>query len=74
MKADFATRLKAARERRDFSQAALAVKSGMEPSMLSHYEAGSREPGMENFRKLAQALDVTADFLLGLTDETRRLA
>ncbi len=70
----FAARLKAARLRRDMSAAQLCQRAGIEQSHLSHFETGTRQPGADNLRKLALALDITADFLLGLSDETRRIS
>ena len=70
----FAARLRLARERRDMSQSDLARRAGLDPSAVSHYEADQRRPGADNIRDICRALDVTADYLLGLTDETRRLA
>jgi transcriptional regulator with XRE-family HTH domain len=71
---NFGARLTAARQRRDFSQAKLAEMTGIDQSVLSHYERGTRAPGAENIAKIARALDVTADFLLSLSTETRRLS
>jgi predicted transcriptional regulator len=69
----FSKNLRAARERRDMSQTALANQSGIVPSAISHFESGRREPSAGSLRKLAVALDITADYLLGLTKETRRI-
>lgn len=69
----FAQRLQAIRERRDLSQADLARVAEMHPTIIAHYEGGSREPGCASLRALAKALDVSADFLLELSNETRRL-
>jgi transcriptional regulator with XRE-family HTH domain len=60
-----ADRLKAARDIRGLSQKELARKVGFPASSISHFEAGSRKPSLENFRSLAEALAVNADFLLG---------
>ncbi len=64
----FKTRLKAARELRKLSQGELAEKSGLPPSSVSHFEAGNRKPSFDNLRKLARALAVTTDYLLGRVD------
>lgn len=69
----FAQRLKAARERRDFSQVQLVNLAGIDQAQLSHYEGGRREPSADNLRKLARALDIRADFLLELTNDTSRI-
>jgi transcriptional regulator with XRE-family HTH domain len=35
---------------------------------VSHFESGARKPSFENLKKLATALDVTTDYLLGRAD------
>jgi transcriptional regulator with XRE-family HTH domain len=65
----FPDRLKAARELRKVSQSELAARAGLPPTSISHFEAGSRKPSFENLRRLAVALEVTTDFLLGLSAE-----
>lgn len=47
------------------SQAELAEKAGMQPSAISHFESGRRSPSFDNLKKLADALAVTVDYLLG---------
>jgi transcriptional regulator with XRE-family HTH domain len=65
----FPERLRAARELRELSQSQLANKAGLQASAISHFETGTRKPSFENLRRLAIALDVTTDFLLGRTNE-----
>lgn len=65
----FKTRLRLAREIRELSQSDLAAKSGLPASSISHFEAGSRKPSFDNLRRLALALEVSTDFLLGRVDE-----
>ena len=65
----FPERLKKSREIRDLSQAQVAAKSGLPPSSISHFEAGSRKPSFDNLRRLAVALGVTTDYLVGRVDE-----
>jgi len=62
-------RLRAARKLRDLEQAALAAKAGLPPTSISHFEAGARKPSFDNLRRLAQALDVTTDYLMGRAAE-----
>ena len=61
----FPERLKKARELRSLTQADLARRAEFDPSAVSHFEAGSRKPSLDNLRKLADALDVTTDYLVG---------
>lgn len=62
----FPSRLRSAREFRGFSQGDLAEKTGLQPSAISHFETGSRKPSFDNLRILADNLDVSTDYLLGL--------
>lgn len=65
METSFTERLRNARNNRGLSQAELAQRAGLEPSAVSHFEAGRRQPSFHNLRKLADALGVTTDYLLG---------
>lgn len=66
----FKKRLKVAREQlRKWSQSELAGKAGMPPSSIAHFETGSRKPSFDTLRRLANALDVTTDYLLGRADD-----
>jgi transcriptional regulator with XRE-family HTH domain len=70
----FAARLRDARERlRGLTQAQLAEKTGLPPTSISHFEneEGTRKPSFDNLRRLANALEVTTDYLLGRADEHR---
>jgi transcriptional regulator with XRE-family HTH domain len=61
----FPERLREARSLRGLSQEDVARKSGLQPSAVSHFESGTRKPSFDNLRKLADALDVTIDYLVG---------
>ena len=65
----FQERLRTARERRDLTQAELATRAGLQPSAISHFEAGTRKPSFDNLRRLATALEVKTDYLLGRTGD-----
>lgn len=65
----FSKRMISARESLQLSQEGLANKAGMAPAAISHFETGARKPSFDNLRKLANALDVTSDFLLCRTDD-----
>jgi len=67
----FPDRLRAMRELRQLSQTQLATRSGLQPSVISHFETGRRVPSFDNLRRLAEALEVTADYLLGRTGEPK---
>lgn len=65
MSGTFPEILRKTREDKGLSQAELADKAGMQPSAISHFEAGRRSPSFDNLKRLADALSVTIDFLLG---------
>ena len=65
----FPERLRAARELRDLSQGELADRARLQPSAISHFETGGRKPSFENLRRLADALSVSTDYLLGRRDD-----
>ena len=65
----FQERLRAARELRKWSQSELAEKAGMPPSSIAHFESGSRKPSFDTLRRLANALEVTTDYLLGRVED-----
>ena len=68
----FANRLRHAREKlRKISQTNLAIKANLPPTSISHFEKvdGSRKPSFANLKKIAKALDVTIDYLLGRSDD-----
>jgi transcriptional regulator with XRE-family HTH domain len=70
----FPERLRAAREKRGLSQGELAARAGLQASAISHFETGSRKPSFDNLRRLADALNVTTDYLLGRVTEAEALA
>jgi len=64
----FQQRLKKARELRGWNQAELGNKAGMPASSIAHFETGTRKPSFESLRRLANALEITTDYLLGRVD------
>lgn len=65
----FNDRLRKARDARGMSQLDLANKTGLQPAAISHFETGQRSPSFDNLRKLADALSLSVDYLLGRIDE-----
>ena len=57
-------RIAALRRARGLSQAELAQRIRVSPRALGMYEQGRREPSAETMVALAEALEVTTDFLL----------
>ena len=51
------------------SQGRLAGRAGLQASAVSHFETGGRKPSFDNLKRLADALEVTTDYLLGRTDD-----
>jgi transcriptional regulator with XRE-family HTH domain len=70
----FPQRLRDARDLRGLSQEGLAKRAGLQPSAVSHFETGMRKPSFDNLRRLADALDVMTDYLLGRVDSPSGLA
>lgn len=63
----FRERLKNAREIRGYSQDELAKRARMPASSIAHFETG-RKPSFDSLRRLANALEITTDYLLGRVD------
>ena len=57
------------RKEKKISQKEAAASLGISQALLSHYENGLREPGLEFAVKAAAYYDVTTDYLLGITGE-----
>jgi transcriptional regulator with XRE-family HTH domain len=64
----FPERLRQARELRRLSQAELASRAELQPSAVSHFETGTRRPSFDNLRRLADALQVSTDYLIGRSE------
>ena len=65
---DFGARIKNLREVRKLSQGDVATKLNLENATISGYERGVTTPSVEVLRSLALFYNVSADYLLGLTD------
>jgi transcriptional regulator with XRE-family HTH domain len=64
------SRVREARERLGLSQEQLAQQIAIERNTLWYIEAGrTKHPRADQIAALAQALQVSADYLLGLTDD-----
>ena len=61
----FSERLRRAREMFGWTQTELADKLRMTPSTINKYEGGTREPDPTTLARIADVLQVTADYLLG---------
>lgn len=61
----FGRRVAAARKIRGMSQEELAERSGIAASAITRYETGDMMPGFGRVAAIADALDVTTDWLAG---------
>lgn len=66
----FGRRLRQMRDSRRLSQLELSQRSKVPVAMISHFETGVRaNASADNLVKLANALEVSIDYLLGRTDD-----
>ena len=65
MSENFAERLKEIRKSKKLKQSDLASKTGLKVAAISFFETAKRRPSLGNLIKLADALSVSVDFLLG---------
>ncbi len=65
MDRSFAETLLALRQGRNLSQRTVAADLGISQPLLSHYEKGTREPGLSFVCRACDYYGVTADYLLG---------
>jgi len=64
-------RLRELRERQGYSQVELAQRLNLGIRQIHRYESGTGEPNAEILGRLARELEVTSDYLLGLSDVPR---
>jgi transcriptional regulator with XRE-family HTH domain len=64
-------RLKQLRHEKGLLQRDIAKIVGVTDSAIGHYERGLRFPDPETLKKMAEFLDVSTDYLLGITDERK---
>ena len=65
---DFGKKLRTTRAQRGYSQQELAAAVHVSPGTISHYENGSREPGASTLIQMSEILNVSIDYLMGITD------
>ncbi|UOQ42979.1 helix-turn-helix domain-containing protein [Halobacillus salinarum] len=63
-------RIRSLRKERRLTQTMLAQKVGVSAQVVSNWERQYTSPDIEDLSKIAHALHTTADYLLGLSDET----
>ena len=69
MNTDFPRIITLLRKERGLSQRHVASDLGISQSLLSHYEKGARECGLDFVTKCADYYDVSCDYLLGRTPD-----
>ncbi len=67
MREDFARTLSLLRQEKGVSQRKAAAELGISQALLSHYENGVREPGLNFVTRACDYYHVSADFMLGRT-------
>ena len=65
-------RIKEQRKKLRYTQRQLADKINVSPQVISNWERGYTEPSSEDIKKLSAILDVSSDYLLGLSDDKTR--
>jgi len=62
-------RIRSLRKNRRLTQSNLAEKVGVSPQVVSNWERNYTSPDLSDLTKIAHALQTTADYLLGMSDE-----
>lgn len=71
--ATYTKRIRDLREDRDITQQAIAKALHTSQGYYSKYELGKRSLPIEHLITLCKLYDVSADYILGFTDEPKRL-
>jgi transcriptional regulator with XRE-family HTH domain len=61
-------RLRTTREHLNWSQRELARRCGLGEVQIYRYESGITDPSTDSLKKIAEVLNISTDFLLGLSD------
>ena len=64
----FSQTMSALRKERRLNQRKVAADLNISQALLSHYETGAREPGLDFVCRACKYYHVSADYLLGLSD------
>ncbi|MCJ1993109.1 helix-turn-helix transcriptional regulator [Lactococcus piscium] len=65
----FGDKLKTLRKSKKLTQAELAQRLEISKSSVTSYEQGRIYPSLEIFSKICETLNVSSDYLLGVSDE-----
>ena len=69
MEHNFSTVMSLLRKKHKYSQRNVAADLEISQALLSHYENGAREPGLNFVCRACDYYNVSADYLLGRCDE-----
>ena len=67
-------RLRQIREGKGFSQRELGRLCGLGANQINRYESGTSEPTVQTLITIANQLNASTDYLLGLTDDPQYIA
>ena len=67
----FQQRLRLARKNKKLTIEQVAEKIGVAKSTYANYELSNREPNLSTVQALSKVLDVSVDYLLGISDNPR---
>lgn len=70
---DYRSRIRSVREDRDYTQAQIGAILNKSQQGYNHIEAGRAELKIEDLVRLCRFYDLSADYLVGLTDSERPL-
>jgi transcriptional regulator with XRE-family HTH domain len=69
MSIDFGNKVAQLRKEKDVSRDELGKKIGTSGAIVGRYERGDMKPSIEIAAKIAEALDVSLDYLVGISSE-----
>jgi transcriptional regulator with XRE-family HTH domain len=69
MSADFGNRMAQLRKEKDLSRDELGEKIGTSGAIVGRYERNDMKPSIEIAAKIAEALEVSLDYLVGISSE-----
>ena len=65
----FSERVKLLRKQKNMTQVALGKQAGFHQTAIKNFELGQQTTTFDGLVRIADALDVSADYLLGRTDD-----
>lgn len=63
--------MKELRKKKGISQLRLATELNTTQNTISRYETGEREPGIDELIKIADYFNVSVDYLIGRTENSK---